>query len=229
MAKRDNIEKATENAIQGLILEKGIEGGILTVTEDGIIKAEADIKEVEAQLRLYTQQILEEYGEVLEILLDPQAFTILAESLTATDLREAGVAEDLVQLFDKADTSGRETVLDLLEPIVIINLYAGKGKQISAQLRERAVADSTPIAERIKADLMKKITTATPESLQGMRGLLRADMDLLEQSIKREARETTDENSLTIAFAVTGEYPDGTKWERPATPEEEETYRGYME
>ena len=40
--------------------------------------------------------------------------------------------------------------------------------------------------------------------------------------------ENTDEaNTIKIVFGTSGEYPDGTKWERDATPEEAAKYDEY--
>lgn len=39
---------------------------------------------------------------------------------------------------------------------------------------------------------------------------------------KKEADE--DANVIRIVWGTSGEYPDGTKWERDATPEEAEEY-----
>lgn len=222
---RDNIQEAVQIALQAGILEK--------LKEDGIERIEATGAELDAQLEPYIDYAIERYGEALGSFLLPWAYTLVAESLTATELREAGIAEDMIQRFDTADTAERESLLEQLEPIAILALFIKKAKLIKAKLKEykeveRIAGDQ--IAEvlrtrRIKQDTLQR---ATPDSVQGLRGILKADKGILEQAVKREAKETTDANTWTLAFATTGEYPDGTKWERPATPEEEETYKGYM-
>ena len=37
----------------------------------------------------------------------------------------------------------------------------------------------------------------------------------------KEEEENDNSHVIRIAFTAQGEYPDGTKWERDATPEEE--------
>jgi len=40
--------------------------------------------------------------------------------------------------------------------------------------------------------------------------------------------ENTDEqNTIRLVFGTSGEYPDGTRWERDATPEEAEKYESW--
>jgi len=42
---------------------------------------------------------------------------------------------------------------------------------------------------------------------------------------KREAEENTQE--FRLVFGTSGKYPDGTSWERDATPEEQAQYESY--
>lgn len=55
--------------------------------------------------------------------------------------------------------------------------------------------------------------------------------DTLEARVeaKKEAEQKAEENTQTlkIVWGVQGEYPDGTKWERDATPEEQAQYEDY--
>lgn len=37
-------------------------------------------------------------------------------------------------------------------------------------------------------------------------------------------KEIDESNAIKIVFGTSGEYPDGTKWERDATPEEKAQY-----
>ena len=37
-------------------------------------------------------------------------------------------------------------------------------------------------------------------------------------------KEIDENNAIKIVFGTSGEYPDGTKWERDATPEEKAQY-----
>ena len=56
----------------------------------------------------------------------------------------------------------------------------------------------------------------------------RADTAEARAEAKKEA-EANEANTFRIVFGTSGEYPDGTKWERDATPEEEAEYKSYME
>ena len=225
------LEKVASDTIQALILEKALNNGDFIETEDGTIqpKPDTDIKELEATIKEYAVEIGHQYSNIIAFMLHPLSYTALAEIVTATELRENGVAENMIQLFAGADTSGRETVLDLLEPIVVLNLYVAHAQEIRDKVEKATEEQRTPTEELIIRGLIDRATTATAESLKGSRGKLRANMELLEQSIKNEAREATDDNSIRILFGTHGEYPDGTKWERDATPTEEEVYKGYME
>lgn len=224
------LEKIASDTIQGLLLEKAVKAGDLVETEGGTIqpKPDTDIKELEATIKEYAVEIAQQYHHIIATMLHPQAYTALAEIVTATELREAGVAENMIQLFAGADTSGREMVLDLLEPIVVLKLYLAHVQEIRDKAERDEEEQQTPTEELIIRGLIDRATTATAESLKGSRGKLRANMELLEQSIKRESKENSGDE-LRIVFATQGEYPDGTKWERDATPTEAEVYKGYME
>ena len=56
---------------------------------------------------------------------------------------------------------------------------------------------------------------------------LKPDIDLLENSIKREALARSNGNAFRIVFGTSGKYPDGTSWERGATQEEISEYRNF--
>lgn len=215
---RDNIQEAVQIALQAGVLEK--------LKEDGIERIEATGAELEAQLQPYMDSVIDQYGEALGSFLLPWAYTLVAESLTATELREAGIAEDMIQRFDTADTAERESLLEQLEPIAILALFIKKAKLIKAKLKEykeveRIAGDQ--IAETLRTRRIKQamLQRATPDIVQGIQGLLKADKGILEQAVKREAKETTDANTIYIGYKIAGEYPDGTPWEREATPEEQ--------
>ena len=215
---RDNIQEAVQIALHAEILEK--------LKEDGIEQIEATGEELDAQLQPYIDYVIDRYGEALGSFLLPWTYTLVAESLTAPELREAGVAEDMIQRFNTADTAERESLLEQLEPIAILALFIKKAKLIKAKLREYKEVDriaEDQIAETLRTRRIKQATLrrATPTSAQGIQGLLKADKGILEQSVKREAKETTDANTIYIGYKITGEYPDGTPWEREATPEEQ--------
>lgn len=55
---------------------------------------------------------------------------------------------------------------------------------------------------------------------------IRPNREVLENAIKREAESdpASPKNAVKIIWATSGEYPDGTKWERDATSEEAEKY-----
>lgn len=48
------------------------------------------------------------------------------------------------------------------------------------------------------------------------------------EEYKEEAPVDSDKE-IKLVFGTHGEYPDGTKWERDATPEEEEEYKSWCE
>ncbi len=45
----------------------------------------------------------------------------------------------------------------------------------------------------------------------------------------KEEKEADDDKTLTIVFKTSGEYPDGTSWEREPTPEEAADYESWMQ
>lgn len=56
----------------------------------------------------------------------------------------------------------------------------------------------------------------------------------LERLITQKPEEYKEESTerpedIKIVWGTSGEYPDGTKWERDATPEEEEKYSSWAE
>lgn len=60
--------------------------------------------------------------------------------------------------------------------------------------------------------------------------LIKKNEDLLEKALVRETEQSqsaTDDNTIKIVFATSGEYPDGTSWERDATEEEEAEYKSW--
>ena len=87
---------------------------------------------------------------------------------------------------------------------------------------------ATPAADIQSA--INKMAAGRSEESWMPQSWIRPARDILESATKREAQADADTgNSLKIVFGTSGEYPDGTKWERDATPEEEDEYRGYME
>lgn len=48
---------------------------------------------------------------------------------------------------------------------------------------------------------------------------------------RAEAKKEADEKAsvIRIVFGVSGQFPDGTRWERDATPEEENKYHEWIE
>lgn len=47
-----------------------------------------------------------------------------------------------------------------------------------------------------------------------------ANKALLNAKVNFELKEIDEDRAIKLVFATVGEYPDGTKWERSATPEE---------
>ena len=57
---------------------------------------------------------------------------------------------------------------------------------------------------------------------------IKPNREILEEASKREHQgDSTDDFKVQIAVVHTGEYPDGTPWEREATPEEEEQLKSW--
>lgn len=47
--------------------------------------------------------------------------------------------------------------------------------------------------------------------------------------VEPELPDSNDENTIKIVFGTSGEYPDGSKWDREATPDEEAEYKSWCE
>lgn len=77
---------------------------------------------------------------------------------------------------------------------------------------EEKRADTKPLSFIGKSEIAQKAETAE----------VRAEAE-------REAKQKAEENTqqFRIVFGTSGEYPDGTKWERDATPEETEEYNNW--
>ena len=58
---------------------------------------------------------------------------------------------------------------------------------------------------------------------------IKPNREVLENATKREAQgdPASSDNTIRIVFRTGGEYPDGTRWERDATPEEAEEYESW--
>lgn len=58
---------------------------------------------------------------------------------------------------------------------------------------------------------------------------IKPNREVLENATKREAQgdPASSNNTIKIVFGTSGEYPDGTRWERDATPEEAEEYESW--
>lgn len=85
------------------------------------------------------------------------------------------------------------------------------------------------IADKMLMEL-NKIAMDLPEEDIALNGCcLRPNRAILEHAIKREALRNSANNTddaFKFVFEVSGEYPDGTKWERAATAEEVDAYAG---
>ena len=57
----------------------------------------------------------------------------------------------------------------------------------------------------------------------------RADLAEARAEAKKEAEAKAEANAqeIRLVFGTSGKYPDGTSWERDATPEEEAEYRSW--
>lgn len=77
---------------------------------------------------------------------------------------------------------------------------------------EQRNADIKPLSFIGKSDIAKKAEFAEA----------RAEA---RKEAKRQAEENTQE--FRLVFGTSGKYPDGTSWERDATPEEQALYESY--
>lgn len=209
-----------------------------------LAQAQRSLEDIGEELEQFIAEIVDtvigEHSEILQALQDPDSYTIFVDNIEGKDLREAGVAEDIIALFLQADTEERKTIIDqLLEPVAVFELYEKvitrlehTVKSFHELLEDLVVIDPIAMAKQLKRELLEELKTATgktdTESTKA-KGWITPKRDILEQATKKEARETTDENTLRLVFGTSGEYPDGTKWERDATPDEEAEYKSYME
>lgn len=86
---------------------------------------------------------------------------------------------------------------------------------------------ATPAAESGK-EINEKAVKMSEEDL-APKGWIKPNRDILENAAKREAKSDDVGDALRIVFGTSGEYPDGTKWERDATEEEAEQYNEWMQ
>lgn len=91
------------------------------------------------------------------------------------------------------------------------------------------------VVERIKAEdtqreLNKRAVELSGEDTTPKRWI-QPNKEILENATKREAQgdPANTANTVRIVFGTSGQYPDGTRWDRDATPEEAELYESWSD
>lgn len=216
MANRDRINERLGELILDLARTEA-----MIEDKDTVLKAQDGMRNsrtYESLHRIYTDFIDfltpyiygvgHKYGEVLALYFTPTAFTILAENITVADLQAVDAGDEFIKAFTEDQTThGRESLLELLEPGKTLDLYrvAEKHEEIEAQLQANREDEKISVTLNLsipKPKIQKRITTATPESLRGIGGLLRVDNSLIEQSIRREVKATNkDNNGVTLIIS----------------------------
>jgi hypothetical protein len=103
-----------------------------------------------------------------------------------------------------------------------------KRRKDPLQLAEEASKAINTQAEETQRELNKMAVELSGEDITP-NDWIRPNREVLENATKREAQgdPASSDNTLRIVFGTSGEYPDGTKWERDATPEETEEYENW--
>lgn len=103
-----------------------------------------------------------------------------------------------------------------------------KRRKDPLQLMEEASKAINAQAEETQRELNKMAVELSGNDITP-KGWIRPNREVLENATKREAQgdPASSDNTLRIVFGTSGEYPDGTKWERDATPEEAEEYENW--
>ncbi len=73
-----------------------------------------------------------------------------------------------------------------------------------------------PVTEDNGKDLQKRLKAGESLLIGGLKA---------PEPYKEEAEDGA--NTIRLVFGTSGEYPDGTKWTRDATPEEEAKYKSW--
>ena len=93
------------------------------------------------------------------------------------------------------------------------------------QLAEEASKIINAQAEETQRELNKMAVELSGADITP-KDWIKPNREVLENATKREAQgdPASSGDTIKIVFGTSGEYPDGTKWERDATPEEAEKY-----
>ena len=131
MAKFENIETAILIILERDALESVSKTGIITLSESGDLVEVKDKEKALSLLKQKTAEIIKEYWEALSFFMEPETISILAKSLTPTNLEEVGIESEIIELLKKADTQeAKEEVVDLLPPASIFPLFKLKTSEI---------------------------------------------------------------------------------------------------
>lgn len=192
-----------ENAFAKKMLEEAIKEaekkGLVELSESGeLIDVISTIEELKTYIFEFTAELLEKSQEAIAFFTNPRTIIILAESLTAADLKKAGVDEELIELFKEAKTTEKkEEILNLVEPGKLIPLFIKKRaalkKAYSEQrekTREEGRAKSEREKERIKSKLLSQLAESSDEAnpATAKLSLLRPALEL--KTFKEEETET---------------------------------------
>ena len=106
----------------------------------------------------------------------------------------------------------------------------GKRRKDPLQLAEEASKVINAQAEETQRELNKMAVELSGTDITP-KGWIKPNREVLENATKREAQgdPASSGDAIKIVFGTSGEYPDGTKWERDATPEEAEEYKSWSE
>ena len=105
-----------------------------------------------------------------------------------------------------------------------------KRRKDPLQLAEEASKAINAQAEETQRELNKMAVELSGADITP-KGWIKPNREVLEHATKREAQgdPASSGDGVKIVFGTSGECPDGTKWERDATPEEAEQYKSWSE
>lgn len=103
-----------------------------------------------------------------------------------------------------------------------------KRRKDPLQLAEEASKIINAQAEETQRELNKMAVELSGADITP-KSWIKPNREVLENATKREAQgdPASSDKTIKIVFGTSGEYPDGTKWERDATPEEAEEYESW--
>lgn len=105
-----------------------------------------------------------------------------------------------------------------------------KRRKDPLQLAEEASKVINAQAEEAQRELNKMAVELSGVDITP-KSWIHPNREVLEKATKRETQgdPASSDNTIRIVFGTSGEYPDGTRWERDATPDEAEKYESWGE